>query len=331
MRHLLLISPLILLSSLVVAQTNEPQTTVVNMGSLENDITMRVVAANTVRLVRLEIREGIKSPFHNHADEEVYLLVEGRVRATAGDDTFTISPGDVVVVPPFVPHQLEALVDSVIVEVGGPGPQTREDRAIQSAHIQTLLNEFRAIRTHLEQQLLQVEDSLDGTLRFLEMMSLSPPPFGIPQSELSAAFVKSFTVGVFSSRQATPQTRLASSELIDPNYGSLETLLYQWPTIINALEADSGHLDRVREKDIFQGLIRLGVPVPVLTQKADLGIPESKLNMAILLSDVGMETVFTERANRSQVLIEGYRHAIGVAEEIIRLLESQTMSRSNSE
>ena len=86
------------------------------------DVTVRAVVANTVRVMRLELPEGIKSPYHNHADEEIFLLLEGRLRVIGGDNTFTMSPGDVFVVPPFVPHQLEALVDSVVIESGGPGP-----------------------------------------------------------------------------------------------------------------------------------------------------------------------------------------------------------------
>ncbi len=126
MRKVLLTPALILLSSLVIAQITEPQATVVNMDSVEpllfGDVTVRAVVANTVRVMRLEIGEGTKSPHHNHADEEIFLLLEGQLRVIGGDNTFMMSPGDVFVVPPFVPHQLEALVDSVVMEVGGPGP-----------------------------------------------------------------------------------------------------------------------------------------------------------------------------------------------------------------
>ena len=126
MRKILLIPVLILLSSPVIAQIAEPQATVVNMDAVEplifGDVTVRAVVANTVRVMRLELPEGIKSPYHNHADEEIFLLLEGRLRVIGGDNTFTMSPGDVFVVPPFVPHQLEALVDSVVIESGGPGP-----------------------------------------------------------------------------------------------------------------------------------------------------------------------------------------------------------------
>jgi len=126
MRKVLLTLALILLSSLVIAQITEPRATVVNMDSIEpllfGDVTVRAVVANTVRVMRLEIGEGTKSPHHNHADEEIFLLLEGQLRVIGGDSTFMMSPGDVFVVPPFVPHQLEALVDSVVLEAGGPGP-----------------------------------------------------------------------------------------------------------------------------------------------------------------------------------------------------------------
>ncbi len=126
MRKSLLSLIAILLSSSVVGQVTEPEATVVSMDSIEpfifSDITIRALVASTVRVMRLEMNEGIKSPLHNHPDEEVFLLLEGQVRAIGGDDTFTMSPGDLFVVPPYVPHQLEALVDSVLIEVGGPGP-----------------------------------------------------------------------------------------------------------------------------------------------------------------------------------------------------------------
>ena len=132
MKELLLILSLGLVSSLVSTQSgfdsiSEPQATVVNMGSIEPRTftggSMRAVVANTVLLSQLELRAGTKTRHHNHADDEVVLLLEGRIRAIGGDETFEMSPGDVFSLPPFVPHQLEALADSVIIEVGRPGPK----------------------------------------------------------------------------------------------------------------------------------------------------------------------------------------------------------------
>ena len=133
MRRFLFGLILIPLSSLVVGQITDPRASIVNMGSIEpfivSDIAIRSVVASAVRVMRLEMREGVKSPHHNHVDEEVFLLIEGQVRAAGGDNSFEMLPGDVFVVPPFVPHQLEALVDSIIIEVGGPGPMLDRIRA----------------------------------------------------------------------------------------------------------------------------------------------------------------------------------------------------------
>ncbi len=116
----------ILMSPLAVGEITEPKASVVNMNSIEpfiySDIVIRSVVANTVRLTQLEMKKGIKSPSHNHPDEEIFFLLEGQVRAISGDDSFIMMPGDVFLVPSFVPHQIEAIVDSVIIEAGGPGP-----------------------------------------------------------------------------------------------------------------------------------------------------------------------------------------------------------------
>jgi quercetin dioxygenase-like cupin family protein len=109
-----------------IATITEPQAGVVSIDFLDAlafpGLEIRSVVANTVRLMRLTIEEGTKTVHHNHADEELFLLLEGRARALGGDEVFTLSPGDVFMVPPFVPHQIEALANSVLIEVGGPGP-----------------------------------------------------------------------------------------------------------------------------------------------------------------------------------------------------------------
>ena len=58
---------------------------------------------------------------HNHANELIVMLLEGRLRAFSGDREFLLEPGDMVVVPAYVEHRYEALEDSVTVEAVGPG------------------------------------------------------------------------------------------------------------------------------------------------------------------------------------------------------------------
>ena len=84
-------------------------------------ITIRSVGMATLRLSRVEITEGTSTPDHNHADEEVVLLIEGSVKAFMGDKEFILEPGQMITIPAYVQHHYEALQDSVTIEAFGPG------------------------------------------------------------------------------------------------------------------------------------------------------------------------------------------------------------------
>jgi quercetin dioxygenase-like cupin family protein len=82
---------------------------------------VRRMEGATVGLIRVEWPAGTRTTPHNHANELVVFLVEGRLKAISGDDEFTLEAGDLVVVPAYVEHSYEALEDSVTVEAAGPG------------------------------------------------------------------------------------------------------------------------------------------------------------------------------------------------------------------
>ncbi len=56
---------------------------------------------------------------HRIKHETLYLL-SGRMRFTLEDDVFDWEPGTVVEIPPETVHRMEALEDSVILEVSTP-------------------------------------------------------------------------------------------------------------------------------------------------------------------------------------------------------------------
>ena len=75
---------------------------------------------------RMDVDEGFHADPHVHANEQIAILVEGRVRfrvGTIGSDEFrdeVIGPGQVIVLPPNVPHGATALEPSVLFEVFSP-------------------------------------------------------------------------------------------------------------------------------------------------------------------------------------------------------------------
>ena len=70
---------------------------------------------------RVEWPAGTITTPHNHANELIVLLIEGRLRALGGETEFILMPGDLVVVPAYVEHGYEALEDSITIEAVGPG------------------------------------------------------------------------------------------------------------------------------------------------------------------------------------------------------------------
>ncbi|MEO0368117.1 MAG: cupin domain-containing protein [Pseudomonadota bacterium] len=88
----------------------------------EKAITVRGVAADTTRLHQLDFPKGVFSPLHNHPDEEIFYITKGKFRVMSDGEEFLLGVGDMIIVPAFVPHQFEALEESSLLEVGGPGP-----------------------------------------------------------------------------------------------------------------------------------------------------------------------------------------------------------------
>jgi quercetin dioxygenase-like cupin family protein len=104
----------------------EPAMTVHDLFGMEprevmEGIKARAVGAATVRIARIEVETGHSTPDHNHPDEEIILLLEGRIKGVSGDKEFFLEPGEVIVIPAYVHHHYEAIESSVTVEVFGPG------------------------------------------------------------------------------------------------------------------------------------------------------------------------------------------------------------------
>lgn len=113
-------------SQLSIAQVTEPEMTFHKLDELpatrsdDGRESRRVVAA-TIGVSRVEWPAGTKTTAHNHANELVVVLLEGRLRAISGDREFILEPGELVVLPAYVEHHYEALGNSVTLEAFGPG------------------------------------------------------------------------------------------------------------------------------------------------------------------------------------------------------------------
>ena len=84
-------------------------------------VTAAPIMTRTMTVSDTRGKKGAKSIKHNHPEEEVLYLISGRLRVVTPELDVILEPGDRLLLESYVEHQWEALEDSFIVEVFGPG------------------------------------------------------------------------------------------------------------------------------------------------------------------------------------------------------------------
>ncbi|MEO8008833.1 MAG: cupin domain-containing protein [Betaproteobacteria bacterium] len=79
-----------------------------------------LMQGETMALLEVRMRAGVSSSMHAHSHESLLYVVSGRLRTIVNDKTFELGPGDVCRHPRDARHWVEALEDTVFVEVKSP-------------------------------------------------------------------------------------------------------------------------------------------------------------------------------------------------------------------
>ena len=78
----------------------------------------------TMTVARIILAQGALVPLHEHPNEQITNVLEGRLRFVLGDEEQIVGAGATVLIPANVPHLVEALEDSIALDVFSP---VRED------------------------------------------------------------------------------------------------------------------------------------------------------------------------------------------------------------
>ncbi|MEQ8217230.1 MAG: cupin domain-containing protein [Arenibacter sp.] len=84
----------------------------------------KLIHTQNMSLAFWEVQAGAKVPEHAHMNEQVMQVLEGKFEFTLGGNTKTYEPGDLVIIPPHVPHSGLALTPCKLMDVFSP---TREE------------------------------------------------------------------------------------------------------------------------------------------------------------------------------------------------------------
>lgn len=83
----------------------------------------RLITGERIMLAHVYLKKGCIVPKHSHENEQMTYILEGALRFKLGDDQkeeITVSAGEVLHIPSNLPHEAEAVEDTLDVDVFSP-------------------------------------------------------------------------------------------------------------------------------------------------------------------------------------------------------------------
>ena len=74
-------------------------------------------------LARIVLKEGAHVPMHHHVHEQISHVVEGALNFLVDGREVAVRAGEILTIPPDVPHEVVALEDTVALDIFNPPRQ----------------------------------------------------------------------------------------------------------------------------------------------------------------------------------------------------------------
>jgi quercetin dioxygenase-like cupin family protein len=84
----------------------------------------KMIHGQTMTVAHIRLGKGAVVPMHSHPNEQVTMVQSGALRFVISGEEQILRAGDALVIPPEAPHRVEALEDSLAVDLFSP---PRED------------------------------------------------------------------------------------------------------------------------------------------------------------------------------------------------------------
>ena len=75
-------------------------------------------------IARIGIAQGGAVPTHSHINEQILNMISGRLKVVLDGVEMVLHGGQTLVIAPNIPHSVEALEDTVAVDVFSPPAKT---------------------------------------------------------------------------------------------------------------------------------------------------------------------------------------------------------------
>jgi mannose-6-phosphate isomerase-like protein (cupin superfamily) len=80
------------------------------------------LADSELAITWVEVAPGSSQKQHHHEPEQVYVIIKGTGRMKVGEEESEVAPGDMVYIPPDVPHSIVNTSTEALVYVSASTP-----------------------------------------------------------------------------------------------------------------------------------------------------------------------------------------------------------------
>jgi quercetin dioxygenase-like cupin family protein len=92
----------------------------------------KMVSGENAMVTQVLLKQGAQVPWHDHHNEQFSYVLSGVLRfqfREATERTIEVGAGEMIHIPPAVPHRVEALEDSLTIDIFSPPRQDWLDGA----------------------------------------------------------------------------------------------------------------------------------------------------------------------------------------------------------
>ena len=83
-------------------------------------ISRKIVSGEREMLAQIYLKRGAMVPIHSHDSEQMTYILQGALRFLVCGEEFIVREGEVLHIPSRLPHQAEALEDTLELDVFSP-------------------------------------------------------------------------------------------------------------------------------------------------------------------------------------------------------------------
>jgi quercetin dioxygenase-like cupin family protein len=80
----------------------------------------QLIVGHQVMLARVLLKKGCVVPLHSHENEQLSYILEGALKFYIDGREIVVRAGEVLTIPPHMPHKAEALEDTVDLDIFHP-------------------------------------------------------------------------------------------------------------------------------------------------------------------------------------------------------------------